>query len=197
MSEAQGQGPGLVYSRLLPEVFAGYEDGESLTVLDLGTGSASTVAFLSRFRTRIIFADLLEHPMALRPGDDPNPLGLQQTIARQLALPEAAMVDVVLLWDYLHYIELATIEALSAVLQPHLHRGSRGYGFGALHGRKPTDANRYGIADRDHLLAKPTEQDPQYYAHSQQRLSEHFAALRIARGTLLREGRLELLFTAP
>ncbi len=197
MSEAQGQGPGLVYSRLLPEVFAGYEDGAPLTVLDLGTGSASTVAFLSRFRARIFFADLLEHPMALRPGEDPNPLGLQQAIARQLALPDDAMIDVVLLWDYLHYIEIGTIEALSTVLLPRLHRGSRGYGFGALHGSKPADANRYGIADREHLLALPSDQDPQYFAHSQQRLSEHFAALRIARGTLLREGRLELLFNAP
>lgn len=197
MSEAQGQGPGLVYSRLLPELFAGYEDGEPLTVLDLGTGSSSTVAFLSRFKVRIFFADLLEHPTSLRSGDDPNPLGLQHAIARQLALPEDAMLDVVLLWDYLHYIELETIEALSAVLLPRLHRNSRGYGFGALHGRKPADANRYGIADRDHLLAQPTDQEPQYYAHSQQRLSEHFAALRIARGTLLREGRLELLFDSP
>ena len=196
MSKAQEQQTGLVYSRLLSEVFGGYADGNRLTVLDLGIGSASTVAFLSRFRARVYFADLLEYPMALKPGAQPNPLGLQQAIARQLALPDGLTIDVVLLWDYLHYLELASIEALSAVLQPRLHNNSRGYGFGALHGKKPSDANRYGIADRNHLLARPTDTEPQYHAHSQQRLSEHFAALRITRGTLLREGRLELLFSA-
>ena len=195
MSEPATQTSGLVHSRLLPELFAGYEDGDALTVLDLGSGSASTVAFLSHFRARIFFADLLEHPMSLAPGDEPNPLGLQQTIARQLALPDDIQIDVCLLWDYLHYIELPTLEALSAVLSPRLHRNSRGYGFGALHGHKPLDSNRYGIADRNHLIAQPEPDEPRYFAHSQQRLNEHFPAMRIRRGTLLREGRLELLFT--
>lgn len=164
-------------------------------MLDLGVGSASTVAFLSQFRARIFFADLLEHPTALQPGETPNTLGLQQAIARQLALPDGIMLDVCLLWDYLHYVELATLEALSAVLQPRLHRDSRGYGFGALHGHRPQDANRYGIADRENLIAHPQPEEPRYYAHSQQRLNEHFPAMHIRRGTLLREGRLELLFT--
>ena len=195
MSEPATQTSGLVQSRLLPELFAGYEEGDPLTVLDLGTGSASTVAFLSRFRAKIFFADLLEHPMSLAAGSEPNSLGLQQAIARQLALPDDIQIDVCLLWDYLHYIELPTLEALSTVLSPRLHRSSRGYGFGALHGHKPLDSNRYGIADRNHLIAQPEPNEPKYHAHSQQRLNEHFPAMRIRRGTLLREGRLELLFS--
>lgn len=184
-------------SRLLPELFSGWDVGDRLTVLDLGAGAASTVEFLSRFKAKIYFADLLEHPHLLASSEDRDPAAIRATIQRQLDLPADTRVDICLLWDYLHYIDIPTIAALSAVLQPVFHSRTRGYGFGALHGDKPSDANKYGIAGFDRLLARPIRSEPEYFAHSQQRIGEHFPALRIARGTLLREGRLELLFESP
>jgi hypothetical protein len=121
----------------------------------------------------------------------------KEIIEQQLAVPAGMQFDICLLWDYLHYLDIPTMEALSAVLQPRVHNNTRGYGFGTLHGKKPDDAYQYGIDGLAQLCARPNPDEPQYRAHSQQRVGDHFLALRIARGTLLRAGRLELLFEAP
>jgi len=186
-----------VATRLIPELFAGYEEGDPVTVLDLGPGNASTINFLSRFRAKIIFADLLAHPSLQHPDEDMSPAEIAEVIHQQLAVPTGMQIDICLMWDYLHYIDIATIEALSGVLQPLFHKSPRGYGFGTLHGKKPDDANQYGIAGPEELCARPNPDEPEYRAHSQQRVGDHFLALRISRGTLLRAGRLELLFEAP
>jgi len=57
-----GPGDAYIASRLIGELFAGYEEEDRITVLDLGPGNAATVNFLSRYRSRIFFADLLDHP---------------------------------------------------------------------------------------------------------------------------------------
>lgn len=180
-------------SRLLPEVFAGFEAGDPITVLDLGPGNADTLGFLSRYRARVFFADLLENPILRSPPEDIEAAELTDILAQQLAVPVGTRLNVCLLWDYLHYLDLQQIELLSSIIRPLLAKGARGYGFGTLHGKPPNDANQYGIADIETLAAHPAASDYRYLAHSQQRLSEHFSALQIARGTLLREGRLELL----
>jgi hypothetical protein len=184
----------LITSRLLPKLLAGYEEGDPLTVLDLGPGNGSTVEYLSRFRAKVFFADLLEHPVFKSSEDEPDPASLSAAINDQLALPPNLQIDICLLWDYLHYLDMPTIKILSSILRPKFHHNSRGYGFGTLHGKKPTDANQYGIAGPTQLSALPMSSEPVFIPHSQQRLSEHFVALHISRGTLLREGRLELLF---
>ena len=194
---ASGPGDPYIASRLVAELFAGYEEDDRLTVLDLGPSNAATVNFLSRFKARIFFADLLDNPALNSILADPDPPPMEEIIAAQISLPEDVQIDICLLWDHLHYFDLTIIEALSTVLQPHFHKTTRGYGFGTLHASKPDDANQYGIADIDSLVALPIESEPPFMAHSQQRIGEHFAALRISRATLLREGRLELLFEAP
>lgn len=178
----------------MPEVFGGFEPGQRLTVLDLGPGNTSTVNFLSQFACKIVFADLLDHPVIRNPPQDTDTATIAGFISRQIAMPEGSQVDICLLWDYLHYIDLTTVEALSSVIHPWLHADSKGYGFGALHGTRPSDTNEYGIHAIDALAARPSAEQTAYFAHSQQRLNEHFGALKIMRGTLLREGRLELLF---
>ena len=121
-------------------------------------------------------------------------VGHHKGITAQLAIPAGTKIDICLLWDYLHYFDTAALEVLSSVLQPLLAKGARGYGFGTLQGKSPQDSNEYGIADLSTLSIHPCSAPHRYSAHSQQRLSEHFPALQIVRGTLLREGRLELLF---
>ena len=112
---------------------------------------------------------------------------------QQLGLSEDTRINVCLMWDYLHYLDLQTLEVLSAILQPQLAKGARGYGFGCLRGKQPDDTSHYGIANIEHLATQPVTQQSRYFAHSQQDLGEHFPALHISRATLLREGRLELL----
>ncbi len=175
-------------------MFAGFEEGDRITVLDLGPGNAETLRFLSRFRARVYFADLLDHPVLREPPEDIDPGDLATALSQQLGLPGDTRLDVCLIWDYLHYLDLPLVEILSSVLRPLLAKGTRGYGFGTLHGKPPQDSNHYGITDLETLAAHPLDTQPRYFAHSQQRLGEHFPALQIARATLLREGRLELFF---
>ncbi len=193
-SPVQQAAPTLIASRLLPEVFGGFEPGDPITVLDLGAGNTSTLEFLSQYRAKIYFADLLDNPAIRNPPEATDTATLAGFIQRQLGLAQDTQIDVCLFWDYLHYIDLAMVEALSLVLQTKLSSRCVGYGFGALHGKRPSDANSYGIADIDTLAARPLSREPTYFAHSQQRLNERFGVLKITRGTLLREGRLELLF---
>jgi len=183
-----------ITSRLLPEVFAGFEDGDAVTVLDLGPGNSQTLSYLSRFRAKVIFADLLESPVFSADQVNVESKALAGFIERQLDLPPNTRIDVCLMWDYLHHMELVSVTALATVLEASMHDATRGYGFGALHGAHPPDNNQYGIANSHALLAVPLAKSPAYIAHSQQHLTEHFPALRITRGTLLRQGRLELLF---
>jgi hypothetical protein len=181
----------------LPEVFAGFEEGESITVLDLGPGSASTLTYLSRFRAKVIFADLIDNPELRNPPEDADMATLADLISDQLSVPPGLHIDVCLMWDYLHYLDVHVIEALSSVLQPLIRPTTRGYGFGALHSRDPMQGNRYGISGPEELTSTPLTDEEPYTPHSQQWLGEHMLALRISRGTLLMEGRLELLFEAP
>jgi len=189
--------PNTVTSRLLPEVFAGFEEGDSITVLDLGPGSASTVTYLTRYRARVIFADIIDNPNIRNPPEGADMAALADEITRQLGVPGGTHVDVCLVWDYLHYLNIKVIEALSSVLQPLIRPTTTGYGFGALHSREPLQGNLYGIRGDDELIAQPMKDEPPYMPHSQQRLAESLPALRISRATLLLEGRLELLFEAP
>jgi hypothetical protein len=181
-------------SRLLPELFAGFDELDQITVLDLGAGNADTVDFLARYRVKIFFSDLLNHRVLAKLQAQTDIADLDDLIRQQLDIPANTTIDICLLWDGLHYLDLATMEALSRVMDPLLHDDSRGYGFGTLHGRVPPDSNRYGIAGTNSLIARTADQTPKYIPHSQQYLTNHFNALQISRATLLREGRLELLF---
>ena len=181
-------------SRLLPEVFAGFDELDQITVLDLGPGNTDTVNFLAHYRAKVFFTDLLNPTLLAELHAQTDIAKVDGLIRHQLNIPADTSIDICLLWDGLHYLELPVMEALSRIVQPLLHEDSRGYGFGTLHGRVPPDSNYYGIASTNSLVARPDTQTPKYLPHSQKCLTDHFNALQISRATLLREGRLELLF---
>ena len=105
-------------------------------------------------------------------------------------------IDVLLLWDYLHYLDTATIEALSFVLAPHLTPASRGYGFGNLRPEQKLTARRYGLQAADAVTFSDRDGSRVPFAHSQRTMDTTFACMYLARCTLLQEGHLELLFKA-
>lgn len=194
---AQDSAPVAVTSRLLPEVFAGFQAGERITVLDLGPGSAQTTSFLSNYRARIYYADLGGSDSLTYPVDELNDDAIDALVASHLGIPSGEQIDICLLWDYLHGLQLPILRGLSRCLTHHLHPRSTGYGFGALHNDTPQDLHRYGIQQLDSLIGQPSEPMKQYFGYTQQRLAEYFGCLKITRGTLLKEGRLELMFTVP
>ena len=187
-------------SRLLPKVFADIDQRKSIQVLDLGGGSGQTVAFFSSLPTksRIVFADALAlNDVWLNTIEDEE-VDFSQAVEAwrlHLGLNPADKIDYLLLWDYLHYFKPAAVEALSSALLPHIHQKTKGYGFGSLHSDMPMPGGTYALDTAERLLIKPYP-EPLPYGHSQQIIADHFMCMRISRGTLLREGHLELLFEA-
>jgi len=175
------------------QVFSGLEPGDSITLLDLGPGNSDTLKFLTQFRTRVYFADLMAHPALHAPPEDATPDELKQILEEQLDLPDTVALDVCLLWNYLNCLSTDLLEALSDVLAPRLSPTARAYGFGTLYGQTAV-SSRYGIVNLDQLSARPMHLALPFIPHSQQRLNEHFPVFNSTRGTLLQQGQLELLF---
>ena len=184
-------------SQLLAEVFAPWEPPGSLQVLDLGGGEASTLEFLSRYDLQIFFADLLRDPPGWRPEEEPSQQQILDRLNKELGLETGRRLDVILFWDYLHYLDTPALEALSSVLYPHVHNHTRAYALGAIGSTSQTEKYRYAINDAQSLILRPASNDAHYYAHSQQTFNHYFTTLTISRATLLRNGRLELMFTSP
>ena len=179
-------------SRLLQEVFEGYQAGDKLSVLDLGGGNARTVQFLSQFRAKVSFVDLLEHADILGQRDL-TPDQALTTCTALLELPAKARFDIILLWDVVHHLSPVMLEALSTVLEPHTLKHTRGYGFGSLQADRIHQPFAYGVVDQGRIILEGLETGS-FAAHSQQQMNQKFLCMRIAKATLLQEGKLELLF---
>ncbi|MFW6093325.1 MAG: hypothetical protein ACODAC_05070 [Pseudomonadota bacterium] len=199
-----GGGVELRQTLLLPHLFEGIDEGQRLTVLDVGAGVPETVAFFSGFRCRIHFADLFEAP-DLREWPEEEPERHFAHLFGELChYADDTRFDVCLLWDFLNHLPPAGVRAFSAALAPYLHAGTVGHGFGAFKASAPAlsrgganPALQYGIHDVGQLAVRPRPDGvPAGYSHSRTTLAEDFTCLEIVRGTLLREGAMELLFHA-
>ncbi len=187
----------LVSTRLLDEVFAGLEPVYRPTVLDLGPGDPNTVSYLSQFNARVFFLDLTDSPELFNAPDDISPADALALMEEHLYIPPDTLFDILLFWDYLHLLNQPMLEALATYLQPFIHPAARGYGFGTMRRTGNPSLNRYGIHSSDKLIPRPSlNADLPYHSHSQQKLAAHFLCMQISKATLLREGDLELLFTA-
>jgi len=196
----------LITSGLLPSLLEGCEERDRTVVLDVGSGAQCTVEYFSQYNGRIHFVDLYTcELLANVPREDVPKENAPEEIDADsaceifldfLKLPQDVTFDVCLLWDVLLYVDLPVLEGLSRALSPHIDRQTLGYAFGSHHATT-LDNSRYGISDESHLEVRSQGVDSigQYYPHSQQQLAEHFNCLAIQRATLLKGGRLELLFS--
>jgi SAM-dependent methyltransferase len=195
---------------LLPLLFETLDDEQPLTVLDVGSGTAETVAFFSGYRCRLYFAALFDAPelrpeqlAAAEPDDDPQ-APFDRAFAALLDFPEGTRFDIVLLWDFLNYLPVPALRAFSQALRPYLHRGTRAHGFGAFKANAPGMtrtapelALRYGVLDARNLAVRPRSDGVLTgYPHSRTVLADSLGCFEIERGTLLREGGMELLLQA-
>ena len=189
-----------VASRLLAELLDRPNQSTPLTVLDLGTGQSATVNYFAQcdYPSRLVFGDIADAQALFstqRDGEEsPNFLETVNLWRNYLNLSEDLSIDILLVWDLLHYFNLFEIEALSSVLQPHLNRTSQGYGFGALRQDQNLPNALYAVNDSGHIRVSPSRTPAPAFAHSQQALTENFVCMQISRGTLLQEGHVELLF---
>lgn len=189
---------------LLPHVLERIDASEPLSVLDVGGGAAETVAFFSEYRCRLQFADLFEAPgLNLLPEEDPEGY-FDAVFATHCTFPEGTLFDVCLLWDFLNYLPVPALRSFSRALRPYLHRNTVGHGFGAFKATAPaaswaapTLGMSYAINDRDSLLVRPRPGGTVgTHAHARTVLADAFDCFEIVRGTLLKEGAMELLLQA-
>lgn len=196
---------------LLPMLLERFEPEQPLTVLDVGFGMPKTLSFFSAFHCRLHFAGLYDAGELAglaeaidSSEEDAMDVQLESAFARMLALQPQTRFDICLLWDFLNYLPVPAVRAFSNVLRPHLHRDSMGHGFGAfkanapaMSGAVPERALQYGVWDEQRFVVRPRPDFPSPpFSHSRATLAEAFNCFEIARGTLLREGTMELLLRA-
>lgn len=201
---AAGGGGEIRPTLLLPLLLERFDPDQPLEVLDLGYGVAETVAFFSRYRCRLHFAGFIGAPeLAAAPAEDAE-LHFTEVFARLCSFPADARFDVCLLWDFLNYLPVPAVRALSHLLRPHLHRQTHAHGFGAFKATAPAmrrnaseSALRYGVYDVDKLVVRPEPERPAPpHAHSRAVLGDALGCFEVVRGTLLKEGTMELLLQA-
>jgi hypothetical protein len=189
---------------LLATLLEHFEEDQAITVLDVGAGVAETVAFFSRFPCRLRFADLYDASALREPVEDDPEAHYEAIFAELCDFPPGTRFDVCLLWDFLNYLPLPALRAFSAALRPFVSRDTRGHGFGAFKANAPAVARaapeaplQFGIQAPDRLAVKPRSGGLTFtYAHSRAVLAEAFPCFEIVRGTLLRDGAMELLLHA-
>jgi len=196
---------------LLPMLLERFDPEQPLTVLDAGFGVPETVTFFAGFRCRLHFAGLYDNAaldaLSADADDDDQASAeerLETAFARMLAVKPQTRFDICLLWDFLNYLPVPALQAFSNVLRTYLHRDTMGHGFGAfkanapaMSGAAPERALQYGVLDEQRLMVRPRQDfSAPPYSHSRATLAASFNCFEIARGTLLREGTMELLLRA-
>lgn len=195
---------------LLPLLFEGIDEAERLTVLDIGAGVPETVDFFARFRCLLHFSGLfdaqslrIDAAVTAQTDEDPQ-APFDVAFAELLSFPEETSFDIVLLWDFLNYLPVPALKAFSQALRPYLHRGTRAHGFGAFKASAPGMARampeialQFGILDENRLAVRPRQGGVlSGYPHTRTVLADALGCFEISRGTLLREGGMELLLEA-
>ncbi|MGA0264983.1 MAG: hypothetical protein ACO3KY_03745 [Lysobacterales bacterium] len=184
-------------SRLLPSLFDQIQADRRITVLDVGPAVPETVRFFSQYTSRLHICDLFEERLVREQQDDFNESEMRQAFTRLLRLPRGTLIDICLFWDFPNYLKPHSLRALGAALKPYLHPGTRGHGFSVLNVNTPLSNLSYGIVRPDALCSRPSRH-PQmgYFPHTHEALSDCLGHLKIERGWLLADGRLEMLLQA-
>lgn len=178
-------------SQLLASVLQRVEEGERITVLDVGPALPETVAFFSRGPCTLHIADLFS-ALPLAPED--SGVTYIQQFRDLLPLPGDTRFDICLFWDLFNYLPLTAASALMQVLRPHLHADTRGHAFGVHKRAAPEDSRIHGIESADTLTLRPRRQPlPAYAPMPQADLQGVLADFRFERSVLLAESRLEIL----
>lgn len=179
-------------SQLLAALFRHVDEGQRVSVLDVGQAMPETVDFLSAFRCKLFIADLFaDLPVGTGSEDDPP---LAARFAELLPFPEDSRFDIVLFWDLFNYLEPDAIAAFLHHVRPFLHPGTVAHGFAVHNPRSPQVEDCHGIARIDALTVRRRGRlPPGYSPHSQRQLQSLLQGFTVERSVLLPDSRLELL----
>ncbi len=191
-------------TQLLPLLLERFDPAQPITVLDVGYGVAETVEFFSRYSCRLYFTGLLDVPELAECPEDDAEAYFDEVFERLCRFPPDTRFDVCLLWDFLNYLPVPALRSFSRAIDPYLHRQTHGHGFGsfkatapAMAMARPDTALTYGVQDVNKLAVRPRPQAAApRFSHSRATLAESLVCFEIVRGTLLKEGAMELLLQA-
>ncbi len=179
-------------SMLLPRLLESLPIDKPLCVLDLGPAHPDTVEFFSAYHCRLIFADVIGDTQLLEECTQDL-----QAWRTQLTRDTEICFDLCLFWDGLNYMDTATARSFNCAIAPLIHKQTWAHGFAVRTPRPQLESLNYGIAGNQEFRVQPSNhsQIPQH-GHSSGEVAELMDEFEIQRGTLRRDGRIELLMQA-
>lgn len=113
--------PPTPHAPLFRSLIEGIDRAERVVVLDLGAAHSKTLELFNRFRCRIEIVDARGDIESL--NDIAEPRGLEAAVAALLPRPGPDVLDIVLCWDLLNYLNKRALGALTAALTPRTRPG--------------------------------------------------------------------------
>ena len=181
-------------ARLFPDLFRKIDPSQRFRVLEIGRAQPETVAFFSRYKCRLRFADLYSATSLLEEQGKGTEADLHVRFRSALDIPKGEKFDLCLLWDIMQFLSGPAIRALCGALEPHLHSETRAHGFGVHSILTACERAEYAITGLNEFkLKKGRVPDLQYLPHPQAELSELLTVFKIDRAMLMGDGSVEML----
>jgi len=162
-------------------------------ILDLGPASGNHVEFFSRFRCRFHVASLEETLQKWKQEEDEPPPDPQQL----LPLEEEGVIEVVLCWDLLNYLDESGFPILMSHLRRHCADDAWMHAFVHTRAQMPPLPGRFLLSGPERMRwqhdSAETVPAPRYAQRTLERMMPGF---RVERSRLLQNGFQEYLFRA-
>jgi hypothetical protein len=181
-------------SKLLSLLFDKLPTDRPLQVLDIGGGSADTLAFFGQYRCRLHYANLLDEAVVRELQEDATEQELQEQFTGALALPGDTQLDICLFWDIFSYLDGPALCAFVTALRPYVHERTRSHGFGMLNAKAGLNHNEYGIRSEELIsYRRRAGAQPAVYPHSQRELNQLLGHFHVATSRLMVDGHTEFV----
>lgn len=181
-------------SKLFSGLFRNADSGARLRVLEIGPALPETVDFFSRFKCRLYFKDLFSEPFLREEQETLSETELRQRFEKHFDFQQDGRLDVILLWDFLSFLNDSALRAFNSAIRPWLHSGTRAHGFGVHHMAIKLENIQYGVIDTENLTVRQRRGvQMAYHPHSQIEMHEMLSCFDFERGLLLPNGKLEML----
>lgn len=188
------QGPNVVPSCLLPDLFKRLDGNNRLVVLDMGYAISSTVRYFSQYRCQLNFIDLYSEDCIALPSPDLNHQQKVDSLRYLLNLGPSTKIDICLFWDVFSYLDDSFVRALIEALEPNISETTGALIINPRDSRRHLPFYRYGISDESHFTQTENSGiQPPIFPRSQRELNNLIDYFAIDRGRLMSQSRAEYL----
>jgi hypothetical protein len=188
------QGPNVVPSCLLPDLFKRLDANNRLVVLDMGQAISSTVRYFSQYRCQLNFIDLYSEDCIALPNPDLNHQQKVDSLRYLLNLGPSTKIDICLFWDVFSYLDDSFVRALIEALEPNISETTGALIINPRDSRRHLPFYRYGISDESHFTQTENSGiQPPIFPRSQRDLNNLIDYFAIDRGRLMSQSRAEYL----